>query len=113
MISILKTNYLTSTSTVKNPMMSGCYVDPLADEINELRAVSRGLTVLSTNFIWSLPTDDLCGTDEMINMEKYYLQDTSKDNHDYTPPPIIYSSKQVSTQFINQHISYITVNNYK
>jgi hypothetical protein len=59
-----------------NVMQAGFYLDPLLDEINELRSVTQSSTYLSFEFQWPLDNDDddLCGTDEMINMEKHYLQ---------------------------------------
>lgn len=75
--SILKSNQMSCISTTKrvDPLMTDFYIDPLANEIKELKnAGNLGVICLTIKLKWSLNNDSLCGTDEMLNMEKHYLQ---------------------------------------
>lgn len=76
MISVLKSNRVTGLPKERkvNSVTTGFYVDPLADEIKELKKVSTPRVYLSMKFKWPLNDETLCGTDEMINMENHYLQ---------------------------------------
>lgn len=80
MISVLKNKRVKSKHTCeckKRSYFNDFWVDPLTEEIKELKDVidRKSTDHLMHQFEWPIQPndeDDLCGTDEMIHMEKYY-----------------------------------------